>query len=89
MSSQDVTEVLEEIAPVAKRGKEISSGSFQSGACAVGAFTDYQNVWIVRETKVCSTAAEKRDVSTLISFKRDICPKVKAPGSVSRNVKPD
>ena len=42
-----VSEVLEEVAPVAMRGKQINDGSFQSG-CNVDRFTDYENVWIMR-----------------------------------------
>src|SRR5580700_232646 len=36
MSSEGVSEMLEEVAPAAARGKQISSGSFQSG-CNIGA----------------------------------------------------
>ncbi len=89
MSSQDVIDVLEEIAPIAKRGKLISNGSLQSSACGVGMFSDYQNVWILRAVQECSTPTDKRDVSTLISFKRDICPKSKTPVSVTRDGIPD
>lgn len=47
MSSEGVSEVLEKVAPVAMRGKQINDGSFQSG-CNVGRFTEYENVWIMR-----------------------------------------
>ena len=83
MSSEGVSEVLEEVAPVAVRGEQISDGSFQSG-CNVGRFTEYENVWIMRATHECDPSSEDRDVSTSINFKRDICPKPKAPVTVTR-----
>jgi hypothetical protein len=45
MSSEAVTEVLEEIVPVAMRGKEINKMIHQSG-CNVANMTDYENVFI-------------------------------------------
>jgi hypothetical protein len=89
MPSRDVSEVLEEVAPVAERGKQISNGSFQSSTCGVGTFADYQNVWILRAIPGCSTPTDKRDVSILVSFKRDICPKSKPPVSITREATPD
>jgi hypothetical protein len=82
-SSESVSEILEEVAPVAARGKQISEGSFQS-SCGVGTVTDYENVTISRGTSACRAASPDRDSSAQIIFKRDICPKVKNPFGVVR-----
>jgi len=74
MSSEVVSEVLEEIVPAATRGKEISTGSFQSG-CNVAGITQYENVSIMRSTHTCDLASPDQDARTIITFKRDICPK--------------
>jgi hypothetical protein len=58
MSSEAVSEVLEEVAPVAMRGKQINDGSFQSG-CNVGRFAEYENVWIMRATHECDPSSQK------------------------------
>src|SRR5205085_716215 len=78
MSSEGVTEVLEEVAPVATRGKEISDGSFQSG-CNVARITDYENVSIMRSTHTCDPSSHDQDVRTAITFKRETCPKPGTP----------
>ena len=83
MSSEGVSEVLEEVAPVALRGKQINEGSFQSG-CNVGRFTEYENVWIMRATHECDPSSKEQDASTSITFKRDICPNPKTPVTVIR-----
>jgi hypothetical protein len=81
ISSESVSEILEEVAPVAARGKQIIDGSFQS-SCAVGTVTDYENVTISRGTSACRAASPDRDSGVQIIFKRDICPKVKNPFGV-------
>jgi hypothetical protein len=78
-----VSEILEEVAPIAIRGKEISDGSFQSG-CNVGRFTEYENVSIMRSTHTCDSSSHDQDVRTAISFKREICPKPRTPFTVTR-----
>ena len=74
MSSEGVSEVLEEVAPVAMRGKEINTFTSQSG-CNVARVTDYENASIMRSTHTCDPASHDQDVRTAITFKRDICPK--------------
>lgn len=74
MSSESVTEVLEEVAPVAVRGKEINSALTQSG-CNQFRITDYENVSIMRSTHTCNPLSHEQDVRTAITFKRDMCPK--------------
>jgi len=69
MSSEVVSEVLEEVAPVAMRGKEMSAGSFQSG-CNVARVTEYENVSIMRSTHTCDPSSHDQDVRTAITFKR-------------------
>jgi hypothetical protein len=83
MSSEDVSEILEEVAPVATRGKQISTASFQSG-CNVGNLTEYENVSIMRATHECDPSSHDRDARTSIIFKRDICPKPRTPWTVTR-----
>jgi hypothetical protein len=83
MSSEGVSEVLEEVAPVAIRGKEISSASFQSG-CNQVRVTDYENASIMRSIHTCDLSSHDQDARTIITFKRDICPKqTKLPQSDS------
>lgn len=78
MPSDSVSQVIEEIAPLAARGNEISSGSFQSG-CNAANFSDYENLSIRRTVHTCDASSRDQDVSTLIVFKRDICPKHASP----------
>jgi hypothetical protein len=88
ISSESVSEILEEVAPVIARGKQISGpGGFQS-SCAVDTVTDYENVTISRVTSACRAASPDRDTGAQILFKRDACPIVKNPsGVVQSNAK--
>jgi hypothetical protein len=74
MPSDTVTAVLEEIVPVAMRGKETNTIIHQSG-CNVARMTDYENVFIMRSTHTCDPSSHDQDVGTAITFKRDVCPK--------------
>jgi hypothetical protein len=74
MSSDGVTEVLEEIAPATMRGNEIFNGISVSG-CNESRITDYDNLTIMRSTHTCDASSHDQDVRTTIIFKRDICPK--------------
>src|SRR5215472_14847069 len=74
MSSEGVSEVLEEVAPVAMRGKEINTVFFVSG-CNEARTTDYEKVSIMRTTHTCDPSSHDQDVRTAITFKRDICPR--------------
>lgn len=74
MSSEGVSEILEEVAPVAMRGKEISTAVFVRG-CNEARTTDYEKVSIMRTTHTCDPSSGDQDVRTAITFKRDICPK--------------
>jgi hypothetical protein len=74
MSSDGVSEVLEEIAPATMRGNEILSNILVSG-CNESRMTDYENVSIMRSKHTCDPSSPDQDVRTTIMFKRDICPK--------------
>jgi hypothetical protein len=56
MSSEGVSEVLEEVAPIATRGKEIGQSTLQSG-CNVTRMTDYENVFVMRSTHTCDPSS--------------------------------
>ena len=74
MSSEGVSEVLEEVAPLAMRGKEIQTFLTQSG-CNQSRLTDYENVSIMRSTHTCDTSSHDQDIRTAITFKREVCAK--------------
>jgi len=83
MSSERVSEVLEEVAPVAMRGNEISTMTHVSG-CNEVHITDFENVLIRRSTHTCDPSSQNQDVRTAITFKRDTCPKPRTPGTLTR-----
>jgi hypothetical protein len=74
MSSEGVSEVLEDIVPVAMRGKEIST-TVSSIGCNEDWMTDYENVSIMRATHTCDPSSADQDIRTVIVFKRDTCTK--------------
>jgi len=74
MSSEIVSDILEEVAPVAKRGAVIERGSFQA-SCAGGYVTDYENVTIDRGFAECEMSNPNHDSGTQIFFKRAACTK--------------
>jgi hypothetical protein len=74
MSSDGVSEVLEQIAPVATRGKEINT-IFQVSGCNETRINDYENVSIMRSKHTCDPSSPDQDMRTTIMFKRDVCPK--------------
>jgi hypothetical protein len=74
MSSDGVSEVLEEIAPTPMRGNEIFNSISVSG-CNESRITDYDNITIMRSIHTCDPSSPDQDMRTTIMFKRDICPK--------------
>jgi hypothetical protein len=74
MSSEGVSEILEEVAPVAMRGKEVNGHITESG-CNQFRLTDYESVSIMRSTHTCDPSSRDQDIRTTITFKRDACPK--------------
>jgi|SRR5580700_465269 hypothetical protein len=83
ISSDAVSELLEEVAPVTTRGALLNRSSFQS-SCAVSYITDYENVSIARGMSGCKTSSPDHDSSTEIVFKREICPKMKNPFGIGQ-----
>ena len=88
VSSQSISEILEEVAPVAARGKQISgNGGFQS-SCAVDSISDYENLTLSRVTSACRAASPDQDSGAQIIFKRDACSFAKNPlGVVQPNAR--
>ena len=56
MSSEGVSEVLEEVAPIATRGEKINAAIDFSG-CNESHMTDYENVFIMRSTHTCDPSS--------------------------------
>jgi hypothetical protein len=83
MSSDGASQVLEEVAPVAMRGKETNAMIRVSG-CNEARMTDYESVFIMRTTHTCDAPSPDQDVRIAITFKRDICPKPTTPFTVNR-----
>jgi hypothetical protein len=77
MSTAAVTELIEQIAPAAMRGKLFGSVAFQA-SCGAFETYDYENVRISRGVAVCEPKEEEGG-SVSISFKRDVCPKSDSP----------
>ena len=75
MSSKGVSDVLQEVLPVAARGKQINSNTADVGSVTL-LKTDYENVSIRRfcSSPSCVSSSEKQYLRTLIVFKRTTCP---------------
>jgi hypothetical protein len=75
MSSQGVSDVLQELLPVATRGRQIDSTTVDIESKTL-LKTDYENVSIRRfcSSQSCVSSKENQDLSTLIVFKRGTCP---------------
>jgi hypothetical protein len=72
MSSKSVSEILDEIAPPAMRGKALHVGSFQA-SCGVSSGEDWENVYISRGVDGCPPNREEADTGTIVKFKRETC----------------
>jgi hypothetical protein len=75
MSSKGVSDVLQEVLPVATRGKQINSDTVEVQSATL-LRTDYENVSIRRfcSSPSCVSSSEKQDLRTLVVFKRATCP---------------
>ncbi|MGB2663405.1 MAG: hypothetical protein WAK48_05350 [Candidatus Acidiferrum sp.] len=82
MPSPAVTELINQLAPEAMRGKKIDGRSFQS-SCLVMNMSDYENVDIARGINHCEPA-DQQDTGTSLSFKRDECPKYEPGVSIKK-----
>ena len=74
MSSDTVTEILEEIVPVRTRGMSISS-SIESMGCAESRRTQYLGLTIDRVRNNCLSRTPEHEVRATITYKRDVCRK--------------
>ena len=83
MPSDGASQLLEEVAPIAMRGKETNAMIDVTG-CVQVRMTDYEKVFIMRTTHTCDASSLDQDVRIAITFKRDICPKPKTPSTVNR-----
>jgi hypothetical protein len=72
MSSDVVTEVLEEIAPADIRGKDTGKSITVSGCNKVEIF-EYEHLSITRSTHDCDPSSPNREVRATVAFKRDPC----------------
>jgi hypothetical protein len=72
MLSDTVTEILEEVAPVASRGVPLGTQT-ESMGCAGGQTTDYLDMKIYRQRNDCTSPNPEHDVRATITYKRDIC----------------
>jgi|SRR5215470_4562380 len=80
MCSGAVSEVLEEVAPMATRGNEIMKAIHVTG-CNEYHLADYEKVSIGRSMHTCDPSSHEQDVRTAITFKRNSVPKQnKQPG---------
>ena len=80
MSSEAVTEILEEVAPANLRGNETDRIITMSG-CNEFQIVEYENVSITRSTHNCLPLKAQREMRATLGFKRDVCPK--RPGSAN------
>ena len=72
MSSDAVTDVLEELVPLSSRGPQIGSIISNSG-CNQMRFTDYLFVTITRSTHNCLPLRPEREMRATVRFKREAC----------------
>ena len=75
ISSKVVSALLQELVPVAERGKQLSSTSADI-VDKVQLNIDYENVSIRRQcfTPSCVSSDQNQDLRTLIVFRRGVCP---------------
>lgn len=72
MSSDTVTEILEEIAPADTRGTSVLSMISDTG-CAESQTTQYQAVTINLIRNTCIPPAPEHEVRATITYNRDVC----------------
>jgi hypothetical protein len=73
MSSEEVSKIVEEIAPEHVRGKELSR-SITNGGCNQFAVVEYENVVVARSSHNCLPLQPDREIRATVSFKRAACP---------------
>ncbi len=73
MSPDMVSGILDEVAPLSIRGKEVGN-AMESMGCSEVRIEEYENVWISRSTDYCLPLKSERERSARIIFKRQACP---------------
>lgn len=74
MSSEAVTEILEDIAPTDERGKVVQT--ITTNGCNEFQILEYENVSITRSTHNCLPLKPEREMRATAVFKRDTCRKL-------------
>jgi hypothetical protein len=72
MSSDTVTEILEEIAPTETRGTNVLSMISAMG-CPESETTQYQALTINRSRNMCLSPTPEHEVRATITYNRDVC----------------
>jgi hypothetical protein len=73
MSSETVTDILEEVVPERIRGKQTLAGLHTASGCSEAVFYDYENLSIARSTNNCLPLKPERETRASVIFKRDSC----------------
>lgn len=74
MSSEAVTEILEDIAPTGERGKVVQT--ITTNGCNEFQILEYENVSITRSTHNCLPLKPEREMRATAVFKRETCRKL-------------
>lgn len=72
MSSEEVTKIVEGIAPEEVRGKELLR-TITNGGCNQFTIAQYENVVITRSSHNCLPLQPEREMPATVAFKRDSC----------------
>jgi len=74
MSSEAVTDILQDIAPMSERGKEVLTTT--TSGCNRFQVFEYEKVTITRSTHNCLPLRPEREMGATIKFKREACRKL-------------
>jgi|HubBroStandDraft_6_1064221.scaffolds.fasta_scaffold66583_3 hypothetical protein len=88
MSSETVTEILEEIAPSQMRGKKISESGVAMGCKNENQVLEYESVVIVRSEYDCLPLKPQRERLATVAFTREACPKTRTLFNLTHSAKP-
>jgi len=72
MSTEEVTKIVEEIAPEQVRGKELARTITNAG-CNQFTVTQYEHTVITRSSHNCLPLQPEREMRATVAFKRDSC----------------
>lgn len=75
MSSEEVSKIIEEIAPEQLRGKQLSR-TITNGGCNQFTIVEYENVVVTRSSHNCLPLQPDREIRATVSFRRDACPRL-------------